>query len=110
MYLSNATCAATPRYRRQKTMTHDTHVGSFYNMVTCCHDCYRVYLYKDRQRMMSKTRPPVGLCKLKLLQVESSWPIAPIKEKLLVSIIEARDKVTKLLVSNYQLVPLHPGE
>lgn len=52
--------AEPPRYRRQKTMTHDTHVGSFYNMVTCCHDCYRVYLHKDRQRMMSKTRPPVS--------------------------------------------------
>ena len=35
-------------------------VWDFYKMVNCCHDCYRVYLYKDRQRMMSKTRPPVS--------------------------------------------------
>jgi len=49
-----------PKYRRQKVVTHDKHVWDFYKMVNCCHDCYRVYLYKDRQRMMSKTRPPVS--------------------------------------------------
>ena len=28
-------------------------------MVKCCYDCYRVYLFRDRQRLLAKLRTPV---------------------------------------------------
>ena len=36
---------------------HDQFSRFYYDLVPVCHDCYRIYLEKDRRRMMSRLAP-----------------------------------------------------
>lgn len=46
--------------RRPGTRARDSHTAVLYDMVPVCQDCLRVYLKKDRNRMMSKLQRPAG--------------------------------------------------
>jgi len=47
--------------RRPGTRARDSHTAVLYDMVPVCQDCLRVYLKKDRNRMMSKLQNPAGV-------------------------------------------------